>query len=276
MRRVHRDRRRAGPSCPCAQPAERAAGKVDHDAGGAHARAAPRLWADAFVVAGASQCGFCSPGIVMKAEAHAGEEPVARPATRSPGRWPGTSAGAPATSRSSTRSSTRRRPSAASRCPRSTAAAGSGQPHRAVPGRRAGARRQAVRQRHGRARDAPRRAAVLRPPPGEGAADRHLEGRGAPGRGRGDHLEGRPRRADAGDDPAATGGSSWPRARSRATSATCSRRSPPRRAHAAREAAALIEVDYEVLEPVTDPFDALKPGAPQVAPRAATCCRSPT
>ena len=27
-----------------------------------------RRWADAFVVAGASQCGFCSPGIVMKAE----------------------------------------------------------------------------------------------------------------------------------------------------------------------------------------------------------------
>ncbi|MGZ5290676.1 MAG: 2Fe-2S iron-sulfur cluster-binding protein, partial [Actinomycetota bacterium] len=27
-----------------------------------------RRWADAFVVTGASQCGFCSPGIVMKAE----------------------------------------------------------------------------------------------------------------------------------------------------------------------------------------------------------------
>jgi xanthine dehydrogenase molybdenum-binding subunit len=33
---------------------------------------------------------------------------------------------------------------------------------------------------------------------------------------------------------------------------------------AAREAAALVEVDYEVLDPVTDPFDALKPSAPQV------------
>ena len=28
-----------------------------------------RLWADCFVAAGASQCGYCSPGIVLKAEA---------------------------------------------------------------------------------------------------------------------------------------------------------------------------------------------------------------
>ncbi len=34
--------------------------------------------------------------------------------------------------------------------------------------------------------------------------------------------------------------------------------------HAAREAATLIEIDYEVLEPVTDPFGALCPGAPRV------------
>src|SRR6266511_85709 len=33
---------------------------------------------------------------------------------------------------------------------------------------------------------------------------------------------------------------------------------------AAREAAALIEVEYEVLEPVTDPFRALDPGAPSL------------
>jgi xanthine dehydrogenase molybdenum-binding subunit len=32
--------------------------------------------------------------------------------------------------------------------------------------------------------------------------------------------------------------------------------------HAAREAAALIEIEYEVLDPVTDPFDALADGAP--------------
>src|SRR3989304_4300307 len=33
---------------------------------------------------------------------------------------------------------------------------------------------------------------------------------------------------------------------------------------AAREAAALIEVEYQVLEPVTDPFTALAPGAPEI------------
>jgi len=36
--------------------------------------------------------------------------------------------------------------------------------------------------------------------------------------------------------------------------------------HAAREAAALVEVEYEVLEPVTDPFEALAEGAPKLHP----------
>src|SRR5205823_11869122 len=34
----------------------------------------------------------------------------------------------------------------------------------------------------------------------------------------------------------------------------------------AREAAELVEIEYEVLEPVTDPFDALAPGAPALHP----------
>ncbi|HEX2292572.1 MAG TPA: molybdopterin cofactor-binding domain-containing protein, partial [Gaiellaceae bacterium] len=34
-----------------------------------------RLWSDCFVMAGASQCGFCSPGIVMKAEALLAKNP---------------------------------------------------------------------------------------------------------------------------------------------------------------------------------------------------------
>ncbi len=52
-----------------------------------------------------------------------------------------------------------------------------------------------------------------------------------------------------------TGASSSPRARRPPTSATCSPPSPPRPRRAAREAAALVEVEYEVLDPVTDPFD---------------------
>ena len=36
--------------------------------------------------------------------------------------------------------------------------------------------------------------------------------------------------------------------------------------HAAREAASLVEVEYEVLEPVTDPFEAMRPGAPVLQP----------
>jgi len=52
----------------CAQRASRAAGKevVTQEGLPEHER---RLWADAFVAAGASQCGFCSPGIVLKVEA---------------------------------------------------------------------------------------------------------------------------------------------------------------------------------------------------------------
>ena len=70
----------------------------------------------------------------------------------------------------------RRAPGAASRCPRSTAAGGVGRAHAALPGRRARARRQAVRRRPRRARDAARRAALLRPPAGARAAHRHVAG----------------------------------------------------------------------------------------------------
>lgn len=51
----------------CAQPAERFAGRAITTQEGLPA-ADRQLWADCFVAAGASQCGFCSPGILMKAE----------------------------------------------------------------------------------------------------------------------------------------------------------------------------------------------------------------
>ncbi|HEY6960267.1 MAG TPA: selenium-dependent xanthine dehydrogenase [Gaiellaceae bacterium] len=59
----------------CAQPASRMEGKsvVTQEGLGAETRA---QWARAFAVAGASQCGFCSPGIVMKTEGLLGKNPV--------------------------------------------------------------------------------------------------------------------------------------------------------------------------------------------------------
>jgi len=52
----------------CAQPAGRFAGRQVTTQEGLDAERRA-LWAQSFVAAGASQCGFCSPGIVMKAEA---------------------------------------------------------------------------------------------------------------------------------------------------------------------------------------------------------------
>jgi xanthine dehydrogenase molybdenum-binding subunit len=52
----------------CAQRASRAAGKDVVTQEGL-SEGERRLWAESFVAAGASQCGYCSPGIVMKGEA---------------------------------------------------------------------------------------------------------------------------------------------------------------------------------------------------------------
>ncbi|MDR7543156.1 MAG: selenium-dependent xanthine dehydrogenase [Armatimonadota bacterium] len=52
----------------CAQPAARVAGRTVTTLEGLEPGERER-WAHCFVAAGASQCGFCSPGIVMKAEA---------------------------------------------------------------------------------------------------------------------------------------------------------------------------------------------------------------
>jgi selenium-dependent xanthine dehydrogenase len=59
----------------CAMKASRVAGKVVTTQEGLSG-AERKLWADSFVAAGASQCGFCSPGIVLKAEALLGKTPA--------------------------------------------------------------------------------------------------------------------------------------------------------------------------------------------------------
>jgi xanthine dehydrogenase molybdenum-binding subunit len=59
----------------CAQPAERVAGRVVTTTAGLSG-AARTQWADAFALTGASQCGFCSPGIILKAEALLRREPA--------------------------------------------------------------------------------------------------------------------------------------------------------------------------------------------------------
>jgi xanthine dehydrogenase molybdenum-binding subunit len=58
----------------CAQKARHVSGKsvVTQEGLADDARA---LWADAFVASGASQCGFCSPGIVLKSEALLAKNP---------------------------------------------------------------------------------------------------------------------------------------------------------------------------------------------------------
>jgi len=58
----------------CARPATRVAGRVVETLEGLPEDIRAQ-WADAFVSTGASQCGFCSPGIVMKAEALLRREP---------------------------------------------------------------------------------------------------------------------------------------------------------------------------------------------------------
>ena len=58
----------------CAQPAERVAGRSVTTQAGLSPEVR-RQWADAFTLTGASQCGYCSPGVIMKAEALLGRQP---------------------------------------------------------------------------------------------------------------------------------------------------------------------------------------------------------
>ena len=90
----------------------------------------------AFVEAGAVQCGFCTPGLVVATVDLLAANARARPTTRSARRSPATSAAAPATRRSSTRCGWRRRAHDADRAPRSSRSARSASSFRASTRRR--------------------------------------------------------------------------------------------------------------------------------------------
>jgi xanthine dehydrogenase small subunit len=63
------------PRVACVTPARRVAGRRITTIDGM-AEADRRRWADAFVATGASQCGFCTPGIIVRLAAAAGGGPV--------------------------------------------------------------------------------------------------------------------------------------------------------------------------------------------------------
>jgi xanthine dehydrogenase molybdenum-binding subunit len=243
----------------CAQPAERVAGRRVETLEGLP-DAVRDLWADAFSATGASQCGFCTPGIVMKAEAllRRQPEPAREDITRALGgnlcRCTGYLSIAEAIEQ--------------------TAAARRGGPRPVQePGDRIGARAPRYRGRE----------QVL------GVAA-YVADHVVPGMLHGalrfsDHPRAVLRRIDTSRAQAAAGvvavitaddvpgkrfqgliHADWPQLVAvgettryvgdvLAAVAATSR-------SAARAAAALIDVEYEVLEPVTDPFEAMRNGAP--------------
>jgi xanthine dehydrogenase molybdenum-binding subunit len=245
----------------CAQKAEHAEGRsiVTHEGLSADER---RTWADAFVAAGASQCGFCSPGIVLKAESllAKNEDPsrgeVARALAGNLCRCTGYVKIVDAV--------------------RLVAAARHGEP---IPepdtSGRVGSRTARYQGRelalgdkpyvndlsapgmlHGAIRfsDHPR-ARVVRIDVGKARAHPGVVAVATAADVPGDRAQGLITRdwrqlVAEGETTAYVGDVL-------AVVAAESR-------HAAREAAALVEVEYEVLEPVVDPFHALEPGAPRI------------
>ena len=245
----------------CAQPAVRAAGRSVVTQEGLAASDRER-WADAFVASGASQCGFCSPGIVMKSEALLSRSPD-----------PSRAEIAHALAGNLCRCTGYVKVIDAVRL---AAAARRGEAMPAVEtSGRVGTRSARVRGRelalgdkpyvndlapagllHGAVRfsDHPRARVVrvdtarARAFPGVVAV---VTARDVPG----ERVQGLLTR-------------DWPQfvAEGETTSyvGDVLAAVAAETRHAAREAAKLVEVEYEVLAPVTDPFDALAPGAPAV------------
>jgi selenium-dependent xanthine dehydrogenase len=253
------------PAVSCAQPAERAAGRsiVTLEGLPAEDRAA---WADAFLNSGASQCGYCTPGIVMKAEgllareADPSRDEIARALAGNLCRCTGyvkvvEAIETVAASRLGHHAPRLRSPDAGligARVPRQD---GRGQ----VLGEQAFVADIAVpNMLHGALRFADHpRATVIRI---DTAAAEAVPGvvrvatwRDVPG----ERFQGLIER-------------DWPvlvaeGETTRYTGDVLAAVAAETRA-AAREAAALISVEYEVLEPITDPFEALDPTAPHLHP----------
>ena len=99
----------AGVRLPGRRPARPRAATVRHRRGAGRRRASCDPVQEAFVEAGAVQCGFCTPGLIVAAHDLLRPQPEPDATRRSARRWPATCAAAPATRRSSTRSGWRPR-----------------------------------------------------------------------------------------------------------------------------------------------------------------------
>ena len=260
----------------CARPVEGLAGREVVTLEGL-APAHRDLWADAFVSAGAVQCGYCTPGMVMKAEGLLRRTPrpsrdeivralagnlcrctgyvkivQAIEAVAAARRGETTAGTQPAAGRGPAATATVPAPQVGSRAPRydGRALVLGEKPFvgdMAVPGMLHGAVRLADHPRaivrridvsHAAAHPGVVRVATWRDVPGK--------------REQGNIVADWPLLVAEGETTRYVGDVL-------AIVAAESRR-------AAREAAALVEVEYEILEPVTDPFAALSEGAPPLHP----------
>jgi selenium-dependent xanthine dehydrogenase len=251
----------------CAQPAARAAGRhvTTQEGLSDHER---RLWADSFVVAGASQCGFCSPGIVMKAEAllaknaDPSRDEIARALVGNLCRCTGyvkivDAIGLAAAARRGEelpRVDTSGLVGSRTARYRGSELALGDKPYindMTVPGMLHGAVRLSDHPRARVIRIDTSKAEALR---GVAAV---VTAADVPGQNyQGDIRPDWPQFTGQGDTTRCVGDVL-------AAVAAVGRRT-------AREAAALIEVEYEVLEPLTDPFDAMRPEAPVLHPEIET------
>jgi selenium-dependent xanthine dehydrogenase len=247
----------------CAQPAGRAEGRsvVTQEGLSADAR---ELWADAFVAAGASQCGFCSPGILMKSEALLAKNPepsrdeVARALAGNLCRCTGYIKIVDAVELAA------------------AARRGEGMPEVDWSGR-VGSRTGRYEGRELALGDKPYVADMTAPGMLHGAIRFS------------DHPRARVVSIDtskAEAHPGVVAVTTWKDVTGERTQGAITRdwrqfvaegevtsyvgdmlaAVAAETRHAAREAAGLVEVEYEVLDPVTDPFEAMKPEAPELMP----------